>query len=248
MSLYTIYCNLYKCAKDYWKYILNDNKISSEEFINNITLQHYIIIDAKNHNNRTVKIILTSSESKQGTSIGEIRSLLNKFQDIDVHLVTENKNTKDLTEFVDNRIRIKTCLHSHFIMELPLATYVDKHEILSADDAKYVLNSQRIKKENMPYILITDPQCIWLAPSVGDIIKITSKALPPAIRYRVVVSNIDNHDNVVYQNDGSDDDSDEEPETNTVIHNDDEYSDFDDDDDDEDEDEDDENEEKKELA
>ncbi|MDJ0270571.1 MAG: DNA-directed RNA polymerase subunit H [Aigarchaeota archaeon] len=66
---------------------------------------------------------------------------------------------------------------------------VPKHEILSEEEKKQLLERLGITPQQLPYILITDPVVKLLGAKLGDIIKITreSETAGEAIYYRVVV-------------------------------------------------------------
>jgi len=66
---------------------------------------------------------------------------------------------------------------------------VPKHEVLSEEEAKKLLDELNISKGQLPKILKSDPMVQKIKAKVGDIIKITrkSKTAGESIYYRVVV-------------------------------------------------------------
>jgi len=66
---------------------------------------------------------------------------------------------------------------------------VPKHEILSPEEAKKVLERYHAKPEQLPYILSSDPMVRVLGAKPGDIIKIIreSKTAGEIVYYRLVV-------------------------------------------------------------
>ncbi len=69
---------------------------------------------------------------------------------------------------------------------------VPKHEILSEEEKKKLLEKFNISLKQLPRILITDPCVKALGAKVGDVIKITRKS-PTAgeyFYYRVVVDRV----------------------------------------------------------
>jgi len=68
-------------------------------------------------------------------------------------------------------------------------TLVPHHEILSAEDAEKLLKVYKIKKEDLPQILVTDPVVKAIGAKEGDIIKIVrrSPTAGTSVAYRLVV-------------------------------------------------------------
>ncbi|MEM1634487.1 MAG: DNA-directed RNA polymerase subunit H [Nanopusillaceae archaeon] len=66
---------------------------------------------------------------------------------------------------------------------------VPKHEILSEEEKKQLLERYKVKLEDLPKIRINDPAIIKLKPKPGDIVKIIRKdpIAGETIYYRVVV-------------------------------------------------------------
>ena len=68
-------------------------------------------------------------------------------------------------------------------------TLVPHHEILSAEEVEKLLKVYRVKKEDLPQILDTDPVVKAIGAKEGDVIKIIRRS-PTAgvsIAYRLVV-------------------------------------------------------------
>ncbi len=68
-------------------------------------------------------------------------------------------------------------------------TLVPHHEILSEEDVEKLLKAYKIKKEDLPQMLVTDPVAKAIGAKDGDIVKIVRKS-PTAgtsISYRLVV-------------------------------------------------------------
>ncbi|MEM5880153.1 MAG: DNA-directed RNA polymerase subunit H [Candidatus Aenigmatarchaeota archaeon] len=66
---------------------------------------------------------------------------------------------------------------------------VPKHEILSEEEKKQLLERYKVRLEDLPRIHINDPAIIKLKPKPGDIVKIIRKdpIAGETIYYRVVV-------------------------------------------------------------
>ena len=67
---------------------------------------------------------------------------------------------------------------------------VPKHEVLSEEDVKSLLEEFSIAKGQLPKILVTDPVIKKIKGDVGDVVRVTraSKTAGKALVYRVVVA------------------------------------------------------------
>lgn len=67
---------------------------------------------------------------------------------------------------------------------------VPKHEVLSAEEAKKILEKYKAKPEQIPKISSSDHAIEELKPKVGDLIKITRKnpVIGKSYYYRVVIT------------------------------------------------------------
>ncbi|MEM3123937.1 MAG: DNA-directed RNA polymerase subunit H [Nitrososphaerota archaeon] len=65
---------------------------------------------------------------------------------------------------------------------------VPKHELLSNEEAEELLKRLDVTRQQLPYILSTDPMVKKLGAKVGDIIRIkrVSETAGEAVYYRVV--------------------------------------------------------------
>jgi DNA-directed RNA polymerase subunit H len=66
---------------------------------------------------------------------------------------------------------------------------VPKHEVLSEEEKKEVLERYKVSQFQLPKILVSDPAARAIGAKVGDVIKITreSPTAGKAIAYRCVV-------------------------------------------------------------
>ena len=66
---------------------------------------------------------------------------------------------------------------------------IPKHEILSEEDKKSVLEKLKLNDErNLPHIFLDDPAIAHLNPKAGDLVKVTRKSATAgqAVYYRLV--------------------------------------------------------------
>jgi len=66
---------------------------------------------------------------------------------------------------------------------------VPKHEIVSAEEAKAIIEKYGVVPTQLPAVLESDPVAIELGAKVGEVIKITrnSRTSGTAVYYRIVV-------------------------------------------------------------
>jgi len=66
---------------------------------------------------------------------------------------------------------------------------VPKHEIVSREDKKQILEKFNVAKENLPKILASDPVAKKMNAKPGDVMRITrdSPTAGKAIYYRIVI-------------------------------------------------------------
>jgi len=66
---------------------------------------------------------------------------------------------------------------------------VPKHEIMSQDEIADLLKRYKVKIEQLPKLLVTDPVAKEIGAEVGDIVKVTRKSPTSrvSVAYRLVV-------------------------------------------------------------
>lgn len=66
---------------------------------------------------------------------------------------------------------------------------VPKHEIMSQDEIADLLKRYKVKIEQLPKLLVTDPVAKEIGAEVGDIVKVTRKSPTTrfSVAYRLVV-------------------------------------------------------------
>ncbi len=66
---------------------------------------------------------------------------------------------------------------------------VPRHEILSEDEVREVLERYEVDRSQLPKIKADDPVCIEIGAKVGDVVKVTRKSATAgeAVVYRLVI-------------------------------------------------------------
>lgn len=217
-ALSKIYNNLFTYFK-YKHLISLDEKLNDSEFIKNIFNDEFFIIktvsntysneqinlikdniDNKNFKNKDLKItfiIIFHYNSEIYTKTQELKKVIQKFKKIDINydiiLITKNSITTNVGNFLESirsKINVIPYTFKLFTIIIPEHILSNKHEILNDEETNDLLNNVLFcKKNNLPKIRISDPQIIWSAGKIGDVVKITryDDITGISIYYRVIV-------------------------------------------------------------
>jgi DNA-directed RNA polymerase subunit H (RpoH/RPB5) len=84
--------------------------------------------------------------------------------------------------------KIENLKFDNFKAIIPLGQYCSKHRILDKKEVDELLSTTHVNKNNLPTILFSDPQIIWIGAKRGDIIEIdrVSESTGSSIYYRCV--------------------------------------------------------------
>lgn len=119
---------------------------------------------------------------------------LKKFMNEDEHIIVvfkekiNNLNIKNMRE--QNNIQIEIFMMKELQYNISKHVLVPKHEIVKdMDEIDNLLNTYKLRKNQLPIILHTDPMARYLNIKVGDIVKIirSSPSAGEAILYRYCV-------------------------------------------------------------
>ncbi len=191
---FTRYQNILTFAKDWRKYEVVSDVLSTELFRDAIQRDEYVIIECNDlKKNRNVLIYLFEKNSKYSTSSQDLRKLLKKIKDpCDVILITYAAfnvyGRKAISTF--KHLNIFTYLHVIFDLVIPHGPLCYPHRILSKEEVLNLCNEDLCcYLPNLPKIFDEDPQCIWIGAESGDVveIKMLSDISGETIHYRAVV-------------------------------------------------------------
>ncbi len=193
---YNRYKNLNEFAITYRKYVPVTNILNEKDFATTIKTKQYIKMEYLN-SNRNVYIYLLGIDSKYSSTSNDLKTLLAPIKDpTDVILISKDKLGPHLNKTIiaytkiNNHINIHSYLYENFDLIIPKGPLCYPHRILSQDEIINLLNNEAYcKLINLPEILVSDVQCIWLGANVGDVIEIKSLSdiSLEYIHYRVVV-------------------------------------------------------------
>ena len=194
-SLFHTYNNVLLCMKEYRNYTTKDKVLTLDEFKSTVTNLSYLLLNyIKPIEQKQVFIYLFDINNTYLTNTGYFRKLLSKIESniCDVIIISKYPLSVYINKIVNKlpNIGFYSYLYSNFITEKKDGPLCSKHTILSKEEMKTLCNRDlMVHPLSMPAILISDPQNIWIGGSLGQIIKIESKALTSgdAIRYRIVV-------------------------------------------------------------
>lgn len=138
-------------------------------------------------------VIFFTAKGHNISNAQSIRQLIGKFhRPIHVIFITEqplnNFGKKALQAY--RHLKFERLLHENFSLIVPYGPLCHKHRIMSKEEVDQLLNNGLyVRLINLPKILKSDVQCIWLGAQLGDVIEIEmiSDICGPSLHYRVVV-------------------------------------------------------------
>jgi DNA-directed RNA polymerase subunit H len=79
--------------------------------------------------------------------------------------------------------------YSRFLIEIPKHAAVPHHEIATPQEVEEFCETNYLKKEDLPKMLVSDAAAVWYGPRPGDVMKIhrPSETAGHSIGYRLVI-------------------------------------------------------------
>jgi DNA-directed RNA polymerase subunit H (RpoH/RPB5) len=189
------YKNLHIFAKEWRGYTQTSPESDENTFRVDMQTNKYVRLDYMNKELKPVLIYLFAEDSNYANSSQDLRRLLSRIKEVSyVILVTKDQlktySLKAINDF--NHLRVKSYLQSNFSLIAPNGPLCFPHRILSKTEVDDLLNKHlTCHIINLPKILQSDVQCIWIGAEVGDIVEITmnSDISGSCIKYHVVLPN-----------------------------------------------------------
>jgi DNA-directed RNA polymerase subunit H (RpoH/RPB5) len=218
------YHNLLIFAKDWRKYQVQHNTLTTDEFRKVMQYDQYIKIDCIDQKkNKPVLIYFMSKNSKYAEQSHQFKKIISKITDpSDVIIVMENNPKLHITRAIisfHKHLSIFTYKHQNFSLVVPLGPLCYKHRILEKKEVYELLNNELFcNLVNLPKILVNDVQCIWIGAEIGDVVEITnySDINGEYVYYRVVVGRAGR---MIATSSNLDDDETQSIKTDTVQNN-----------------------------
>lgn len=188
-NLWEIYNNLITLTKHrQWKSI--EEQYSEKDFNSDMRLKGYVYIYGIDKIDINNIIVLTNESSNIPNHKDELVKILNNI-DTSSHIILvshKEMTTVNRAYARNNGWSIESHTYVRFKVDMTKVRGVPPHFILDQKDSIAVLESNYKEKIDMPKILRTDTQVIWLGAKPDDIIKIIrlSESTGESVIYKIV--------------------------------------------------------------
>lgn len=175
---FTVYKNLVLMLKKYRGYKVTSKEMDQKEFINEINMRSFCVIDGENearqHDPR-IRVVIVAQGSKYDNKTEDFKSLyIANTKESDRHM---------MFVFMGDRIspHIQKFLHptgsefymyNMFLFEVPAHVSVPRHEIMDEVEVEKFCDINCTDRKKFPAIKSTDPQVVWIGGKPGQVIKI----------------------------------------------------------------------------
>jgi DNA-directed RNA polymerase subunit H (RpoH/RPB5) len=159
--------------------------LNEATFNKEMSLNHYIIITC----GQTI-IILARPSAMVGRRSADFIKTITPHKNKEIIFITNEVVRAKLVErVVLDGFNLRSLSYNTFIINITRAPMVPRHVIVDPTDIELILNNIGYEAINLPKILYSDPQSIWLGAKVGDIVKTTAynEQTGTATNYRIVV-------------------------------------------------------------
>jgi DNA-directed RNA polymerase subunit H (RpoH/RPB5) len=208
--------NRYRNLLEFVKYrgLLQKSPVLSDDaFRKQMQSHEYVRVDCVcKKEQRAVLVYLFTRNARYMKHSGPLKQLLSKISDpSDVILIGARVGSSYIRDAIQQFSLCKTYtyLHQHFSTIIPRVKICGVHTIVPADQLEVILADIHCVREQLPRIMVHDPQCIWLGAKPGDVVKVVtdSSLTLQSMKYLLVISA-----SYIEEVDDSDSDEDEEVE------------------------------------
>lgn len=199
-----VYDNLIK-AMTYRGATLKNPPLSRDMLAQQLNHHEYVIIEASREmvNIRgpaTIMVFMFAPGAKYADTLGTFRKLIGGITAhgmLELMFVSEDPLTNHIKKFlaqyrVDNITNRRVEEHDYrkFRIEAPKHTYVPEHILMTEQEIGGLCEMYRISRGDLPHILASDIQAVWLGLRPGMCVKIVrpSDSAGQCVAYRVCVA------------------------------------------------------------
>lgn len=194
---YQQYLNLHIFAKDWRKYKQKQPPLDKNKFRTSMMSNSYVELKyAQPRTGRPVNIYLLAKNNPCSRKVDDLRKLLVKNKEpSDVILVSDEKfkvhPKNEIKSKKFSHLNVSCYLHENFMLVVPKGPSCYPHRIMSSEEVNELMNNGLMRSDlhDLPKILKSDVQCIWIGADIGDVIEITvgSDIIGEVIQYRLVI-------------------------------------------------------------
>jgi DNA-directed RNA polymerase subunit H (RpoH/RPB5) len=188
------YINVVDFANNWRKYKINNTVLNEEAFRKSMHSDQYVRLDCNNvKKNIDVYIYLFDQESKYTKSSQDMKKILKKHKkECNLIFITYKilniYHKRAIT--AEKHLKVDIYRHEIFDLVIPKAPNSAEHRIMTRDEVLHLMNKDLCCYiVNLPKILESDPQCIWIGAEIGDVLEIRmlSDITGETYQYRVVI-------------------------------------------------------------
>ena len=166
-----------------------DKPLSEDEFDKSMRSKGFAVFSGKDVRGNPTSIVLTDQASSipnhKDSFVRLIRQIKGKIILISNRVLTTN----NISVAAEHDVDIESHTYDRFAIDMTKAPHVPVHSIVTEEEAQELLSFLHKTRYDMPKILHTDTQVIWLGAKQGDLIRITrlSEVTGESLIYRVVI-------------------------------------------------------------
>lgn len=198
MSLYNSYQMVLTMLQKYRKYELVSPELSKQEFKEKMAKLDFVKIKVKTKTSsgRSIVVFLAKENSNWIRKSDDFRYVMDQIKKEPMLVIIISGKSrlhilfkKIIPEYPD--IKFQNYSIDHFRNELPKGPHCSKHSVLSKEEIKTLFeDGLHIQSPlDLPRILSTDPQIIWIGAEPNSIVRINtkSKITGQVTSYRLVI-------------------------------------------------------------
>lgn len=157
--------------------IAEKDRLNPTEFVEKVIRQQYVVINAKDSSDHAIAVIVFNSGYNAFTHDGKkISNLIKTVGSSDeIILVIQDDISTSIRNAIDevsDKKDVKIYQYQLFTAELPIVLGVPQHRILRGAEREAILSDIKVRPSELPSILDTDPQIVWIGGKMGDIVQI----------------------------------------------------------------------------